>query len=99
MRIAKVIAVVVTIALGAPATAGAQDRTDERVRQAAAALPERLWEPAPDPVSAAGLSLQEDGGGVAPLVALVLIAASAGAGYAFSLRRGAPAPPVELRHR
>jgi hypothetical protein len=92
MRTAKVIAVVVTIVLGAPATASAQDRTDQRVRQAAAALPERLWEPGPDPVSAAGPTLPEDGGGVTPLLALVLIAASAGAGYAVSLRRGVPAP-------
>jgi hypothetical protein len=103
MRTAKVIAVVVTIVLGAPAMAGAQDRTDERVRQDVAALPERLWEPGSDPVSAAGPTLPEDGGGVAPLLALALLAASAGAGYAVGLLRGAavlqPAVPVGLRHR
>ena len=92
MRIATVIAVVVTIVLGAPATAGAQAGTDEQVRQAAAALPEQLWEAGPDPVSAAGPTLPEEGGGVAPLLAAAILLVSAGAGYGVSLLRSAAAP-------
>jgi hypothetical protein len=95
MRAGKVIAVVFTIMIGAPAVAGAQDRADDRVRQDAAALPERLWESASDPVSAAGPGLSEDdGGGVAPLLAGAILLASVGAGYGLSLLRPAAEPEL-----
>jgi hypothetical protein len=93
MRAGKVIAILVTIMLGAPVAAGAQDRTDERVRQDAAGLPEHLWEPGSDPVSAAGPALPEDdGGGVTLLLAVALLAVAVSAGYAVSLLRPAAVP-------
>jgi hypothetical protein len=82
MRTGKAIAVAAAILLAAPAGAPAQaPRDDERVRQAAAALPERLWEPGPEPVSAAGPDVPEQDG-VAPMLAVVLMLGAVGAGYA-----------------
>lgn len=91
MRTGKAIALVAAILLAAPAGAGAQAASDEQVRQEAAALPERLWEPGPEPVSAAGPALPEDAGGVTPLIAALLLLGAVGAGYAISLLRPSPA--------
>jgi hypothetical protein len=89
MRTRPGIALVVTILLAAPAGAAAQQRGgDEQVRQEAAALPERMWQPGPDPVSAAGPGLPEEGaGGVRPIVTVLLLLGALAAGYAVSLRR------------
>jgi hypothetical protein len=89
MRAGTTIALILAMLLAAPAGAAAQRPAgDERVRQDAAALPERMWEPAPEPVSAAGPGLPtDDGGGVAPLLAVVLALAAVGAGYGVSLLR------------
>jgi hypothetical protein len=91
MRIRKAIAVAAAILLAAPAAAPAQaPRDDERVRQAAAALPERLWEPGPEPVSAAGPGVPEQDG-VAPVLAVVLMLGAVGAGYAAGAMIATPA--------
>jgi hypothetical protein len=92
MRTWIALTVAAAILLAVPAGASAQQRAaDEQVRREAAALPQRLWEPAPDPVSAAGPGLTQDGGGVAPLLALLILLGALGAGYAVSLLRPARA--------
>jgi hypothetical protein len=96
MRIRKAIPLVVAILLAAPAgAAGRQGADDQQVRQDAAALPERLWEPGSDPVSAAGPALPEDGGGgVTPMLVVLLLLGAVGAGYVVSLLRPAGVPEV-----
>ena len=97
MRTGKAIALVVALLLAAPA--GAAARSDEQVRRDAAALPQRLWEPAPEPVSASGPSLANDAGGVVPVLAALLLLGAAGVGYMVGVLRpsraaqtAAPAP-------
>ena len=85
----KAIAVVVALLLAVPA--GAAARSDEQVRRDAAVLPQRLWEPAPEPVSASGPSLANDAGGVVPVVAVLLLLGAAGVGYLVGLVRPAAA--------
>ena len=90
--------VLTAILLTAPTGAAAQGRAgDEQVRREAAALPQQLWESAPEPVSAAGPGLPEEPGGVAPALAVVLLLGAVGAGYAVSVLRPVPAtaPPRE----
>jgi hypothetical protein len=83
MRKRTAIALVAAFVLAVPAGAGAQMATDDRrVRQDAAALPERLWEPGPAPVSPAGPALPEEDGGVAPVLAIVLLLGAVAMGYA-----------------
>jgi hypothetical protein len=93
MRTGKAIVLVAAILLAGPAAASAQTaRDDERVSQDAAALPARLWEPGPEPVTAAGPSLPaQDGGGVTPILAALLLLAAAAAGYGTSRFRPAAA--------
>ena len=86
----RVIALVVALLLAAPAAAAA--RSDEQVRRDAAALPQRLWEPAPEPVSAAGPSLPDGAGGVAPVLAALLLLSAAAVGYLAGLGRPEPKP-------
>jgi hypothetical protein len=104
MRIGKRLALAVAVLLAAPAAAVAQQGADEQVRRDAAALPDRLWEPRPETVTAADPGLPGDGAvWVAPMLAVVLILlASVAAGYAVGLRRpadareaAAPAQPPE----
>jgi hypothetical protein len=99
MRTEMAIALVAAILFAAPGGAAAQTGSDdERVRQEAAALPERLWEPAPEPVSAAGPALpQEDSGGVDPMIALLLMLGAVGAGFATTRLRPSSAPEVAVR--
>lgn len=85
MRTGKAIALVAALLLAAPA--GAAARSDEQVRRDAAALPQRLWEPGPEPVSASGPSLPNDAGGVAPVLAALLLFGAAGVGYMAGLVR------------
>ena len=96
MRTGTTIALVTAILLAAPAGAPAQTGLDDaRVRKDAAALPERLWEPGPAPVSRAGPGLPEDGGGVAPLLAVLLLLGAVGAGFLVTqLRPSAAAAPA-----
>ena len=86
MRTGKAIVLVAAILLAGPAAAAAQTaRDDARVSRDAAALPERLWQPGPEPLSPAGPSLPaQDGGGVTPRLAALLLLAAAAAGYGTS---------------
>lgn len=103
MRTGKAIALVAAIVLAAPAGAVAQTALDdEHVRRETAALPDRLWEPGPEPVSAGGPALPEGDGGVMPTLAVLLLLAALGAGFATGLLRpatvvepAAPAPQPE----
>jgi hypothetical protein len=100
MRTRTALALAAAILLAAPTAAAAQGAGDERVRRDAAALPAELWEPAPEPVSAAGPGLPEDGVGVAPVITVLLLLTAVGAGYAVSVlrpaRAGEPAAPAAL---
>ncbi len=105
MRSATTITLVMASLLAAPAGAVAQQNADDvRVTREAAALPERLWAPGPEPVTAAGPGLAEDdAGAIAPLLAGLLLLGAAGLGYGVSLLQpapsrvtAAPAPELEL---
>jgi hypothetical protein len=87
MRSATPITLVMASLLAAPAGAVAQESADDaRVTREAAALPERLWAPGAEPVSAAGPGLSEDDvGAIAPLLAGLLLLGAAGMGYGVSL--------------
>ena len=82
-------AVVLALAtvLAVPAGAVAQQGDDAWIERQAARLPPDLWEPGPEPVSAAGPGLPEEAAGVAPLLAVLLLLGAAGAGYAVSVLR------------
>ncbi len=82
--------------LAAPAAAPAQRELDDQaVREDTAALPERLWQPGPEPVSPGGPGLPEEDGGVMPLLAVLLVLGAVGAGFATSLLRPSPALQTE----
>ena len=86
----------VAILLAVPVAAAARQAGDAELEREVATLPREMWAPAPEPVSAAGPGLPEDAGGVAPLLAVLLLLGALGAGYVVSvLRPGTtPAPPA-----
>lgn len=81
-RMALVLTAVTLLAV--PAAAAARQSGDDELEREVATLPRELWEPAPEPVSAAGPGLP-DAGGVAPLFAVLLLLGAVGAGYAVSV--------------
>jgi hypothetical protein len=104
MRPRTALLLALALLLAAPAGAPALQAGDEQLEREAATLPRELWEPAPEPVSAAGPGLPE-AARVAPLLAMLLFVGAAGAGYAVSVLRpasatatAAPGPELPLVH-